>query len=420
MAGNQVGKTTISCVEMTYHLTGIYPEKWEGYRFRNAINGWALGATFDQLCDVLQIRFLGEERNKQFEGNLIPAPLILNKTKIGGQRKGSVRQIKILHKSKQASKLSFFSYQQGQDVLMGNIVDFILVDEEPLDQTIYPQLLSRTPNADHKRGGLILLSFTPEHGTTELVEQFQNDLKPKQSIMKVGWSNAPHMTEENKAQLLSAIPPYLRPAKSEGTPALGSGAIYPFFDDKIKDDIVTIPDHWPRICGIDFGWNFTALVWLAWDRDADIIHLYDCLKIEHETPSEIALKIRARGDWIPVSWPADGHLPERGSGEPQKDLYIKEGVNMLGAHATDENGSNSVEAGIMRNFERFRDRRLLVAPHLEEFFREKRMYRRENGKILKKNDHILDALRYGEMMIRYAIVKFKPPQKEISTGRIWR
>ena len=98
----------------------------------------------------------------------------------------------------------------------------------------------------------------------------------------------------------------------------------------------------------------------------------------------------------------DGHLPERRQGQAQKDMYAEKGVKMLETHATDEQGSVSVEAGIQRLRERMRTHRIKISPHLHDFWSEYRLYHRKDGKIVKSNDHLLDALRYAEMMKRFA------------------
>ena len=37
MAGNQLGKTLAGASEVAMHLTGLYPDGWEGLKFENPI-----------------------------------------------------------------------------------------------------------------------------------------------------------------------------------------------------------------------------------------------------------------------------------------------------------------------------------------------------------------------------------------------
>lgn len=57
--------------------------------------------------------------------------------------------------------------------------------------------------------------------------------------------------------------------------------------------------------------------------------------------------------------------------------------------------NNAVAPGINEVFARFRTGRLKIASHLTEIFQEINTYARDkNGKVIKDNDHLLDAVRY--------------------------
>ena len=56
---------------------------------------------------------------------------------------------------------------------------------------------------------------------------------------------------------------------------------------------------------------------------------------------------------------------------------------------------NSVETGIYQVYQQLLSGQLKVFSTCEAFFREFRLYRRDDkGNIIKKDDHLLDALRY--------------------------
>lgn len=65
--------------------------------------------------------------------------------------------------------------------------------------------------------------------------------------------------------LIATTPPYQIQARSEGEPALGSGAIYPIGESDVVVPDRAIPEEWPRVYGMDVGWNCTAVVWGASD-----------------------------------------------------------------------------------------------------------------------------------------------------------
>jgi hypothetical protein len=165
--------------------------------------------------------------------------------------------------------------------------------------------------------------------------------------------------------------------------------------------------------GMDFGWDHpTAVVWGAWDRDTDTVHIYDCYRKKEATPVIHAATIKAKGAWIPVAWPHDGLQHDKGSGEELANQYRKLGVNMLKEKAShpaqpgeeEGTGGNGVEAGIMDMLDRMQTGRLKVADHLNDWFDEFRLYHRKDGKIVKLDDDLLSATRYLIMMLRFAKV----------------
>ena len=59
IAGNQVGKTTVGAYEVACHLTGIYPEWWEGWRRAKSIECWVAGESGKKTREVVQKRLFG-------------------------------------------------------------------------------------------------------------------------------------------------------------------------------------------------------------------------------------------------------------------------------------------------------------------------------------------------------------------------
>jgi hypothetical protein len=152
-------------------------------------------------------------------------------------------------------------------------------------------------------------------------------------------------------------------------------------------------------------------VWLAWDRDADVIYVTDCYRVKDASIAIHAASIRARGDWVPVAWPHDGLQRDKGSGEQLAQQYKDQGLAMTAARATFEDGSNGVEAGIAEMLTRMQTRRLRVFAHLEDWFEEFRLYHRKDGMVVKQGDDLLAATRYAMMMRR------KAKTQEESTSR---
>lgn len=191
----------------------------------------------------------------------------------------------------------------------------------------------------------------------------------------------------------------MRDARSKGIPVLGAGAIYPVPEDVVLCDPFEIPDYWPRAYGLDVGWNRTAAVWGAWDRDSDIVYLYSEHYMGQAAPAVHASSIKSRGEWI---W---GAIDPASAGSGQVDgrklreEYSKQGLNLIDA-------DNAVEAGIHACYQRLVSGRLKVFRTLRNWTSEFRIYRRnEDGKIIKELDHLMDATRYlimsGMRMAKY-------------------
>ena len=124
------------------------------------------------------------------------------------------------------------------------------------------------------------------------------------------------MTPKVREQILEALPPHERKMRERGIPVLGSGLVFPLAEEDILCDPIDIPTHWPRLCGIDFGWDHpTAVVWITWDRDNDIVYCYDSYAMRQETVPIHSSAINSRGKWIPVIWPMDGRQADKGSGK---------------------------------------------------------------------------------------------------------
>ena len=408
MAANQVGKSRTGCLIDSFHLTGDYPEGWEGHVFESPTTCWLLGYSGEKTRDLLQNKLFGRMVGQKFEGGYIKASDIVDYKSMQGTS-GAVREVRVKHKSGGVSICQFWSYSQGQHALMGDVVDWFHIDEEPKDKNIYPQVLTRTINGDKGRGGRGILTFTPENGRTELVVQFMDTPGESDYLQRATWDDAPHLGEETKERLLSQYPAWQRDMRSKGEPLLGAGLIFDIDDAKIKCQSFECPDHWYRINGMDFGWDHPqAHVQLWIDRDTDTAYLAHTYKASKTKPYEAWQQVRAWAKDIPTAWPHDGLQHEKSSGEEQKESYKQEGWKMLPEHATWQTGGNSVEQGLVELYRAMDDGKLKVFSHLTDFFAEKMNYHRdEKGNVVKVQDDVISALRYAWMMRRFAAQKVK-------------
>src|SRR5947207_364566 len=83
-----------------------------------------------------------------------------------------------------------------------------------------------------------------------------------------------HYSEEEKNTIIASYPPHELEARTKGIPTLGSGRIFPVPEHALAIEQQEFPAHWPKIGGMDFGWDHPfAAVELVWDRDADIVYV---------------------------------------------------------------------------------------------------------------------------------------------------
>lgn len=395
MAANQVGKTYCAGAEVAMHVTGRYPEWWTGKRFTGPITAWVASETMEVSRDAAQRILLGRAHERGT--GAIPGDDIAMVAPYPNV-KDAVTMVRVRHVNGGESTIIFKSYDAGRAKFQGDSVELVWFDEEPSEE-IYSEGLTRT-NATN---GIVLTTFTPLLGMSRVVRRFLSEDSPDRAVVRMGIADAGHYTPEQRERIISSYPEHERKARAEGVPMLGEGAVFPIARSKVEYESFAIPKHWPRICGLDFGWDHpTAAAWLAWDRDADVVYVYDCYAVSRETPVVHGAAIKARGAWIPVAWPHDGLQHDKGSGEQLAQQYRGQGVAMLPERATFADGSNGLEAGVMEMLERMQTGRLKFASHLSPLWDEFSTYHRDKGRIVKEHDDILSAIRYALMMLRKA------------------
>jgi len=389
ISANRIGKSLgVGGYELTMHLTGQYPGWWQGKRFTRPIKAWAAGDTSQTVRDIIQMKLLGPPG--EYGTGLIPGDLLLGTKNKAGSVPDTVESVEVRHVSGGVSHLGLKSYDQKRKSFQGTEQDVIWLDEE-CDQGIYAECLLRTMTTD----GLIMCTFTPLLGLSETVLSFMPGGKLPKDFAETGkfvigatWDDAPHLTEQQKTELLAAIPAYQRDARSKGVPQLGSGAIYPIAEAEITIEPFEIPPSWPRVYALDVGWRRTAALWGAWDQQSDIVYLYSEHYQGMAEPLIHAEAIKARGIWIPGVVDPASQGANQVDGKRLIDMYVEHGLNLAYA-------DNAVETGIQRVWTRLSTGRLKAFSSLLNFFAEYRIYRRdEKGKIVKDNDHLQDCCRY--------------------------
>ena len=402
LAANRVGKSDAGGFEATLHLTGEYPDWWVGHRFDEPVNVWAAGDTAKTVRDILQEKLLG--RPGAHGTGMIPGHLILD-TSVKQGIPNAIESIWVRHRSGGLSVLVLKSYDQRREAFQGTAQHVIWLDEEPPEDILTESTL-RTAKTNDFPGGIVMLTFTPLQGVTPLVMSFlpggDFTVRTGGNVVFCDWDEVPHLSDEEKADLIASIPPYQRDARTKGIPSLGSGAIYqvPESDIRIKD--FEIPSHWPRGYALDTGWEWTAAVWGALDREAQVLYLYSVYKRGQAEPAIHAQTIHARGDWIPGV--GDAAAINLKDGQQFLEIYRRLGLDL-------ELADKAVEVGIQETWELLSGGRLKVFESCSQWFEEFRLYRRDDkGRIVKQNDHLMDCTRYL-VRARHDRMKTKRPEK---------
>ena len=143
MAANRVGKSYVGAMEMSIHLTGIYPDWWVGKKFTKPIRAWVCGASNETTRDICQRELFGQPDNPRDKGKgSIPKHLIGEKTRKPGVPNAH-SSVLVKHSTGGWSRVAFKAYEQGSEKFMGESIDLVWLDEEP-SQEIYSQCITRT------------------------------------------------------------------------------------------------------------------------------------------------------------------------------------------------------------------------------------------------------------------------------------
>ena len=409
--------TVCGSAEVAIQATGLYPDWWQGRTFSRATNLLVAGVSVDKTRDSLQTKLFGDPHDPEaFGTGWVPKDLIIGKPIRKQGYMDAYDSVAIRHRTGGTSRIQFQAYEQGFKKFMSTGKDVVQLDEEP-DPDVYSQAL-RSIIATK---GYIMLTFTPESGITVTVDQFMNNLGPGQAFIQAGWDDAPHIADdpEHREQLLAALPAHERDMRSKGIPVFGSGLIYPVPDELIACDPFPIPNHWPRIIGVDLGGaeDPFAAVWLAWDRDGDVVYAYKEYKNNGVLSIHADAIRQGGGNWIPIAWPHDMAIGDRKSGISTAETFrTRYGLNMLpdcfsnppGPGQKEGQGGQGVEAGLYAINNAMETGGFRAFSSLSMLYREKNMYHRKDGKVVKQNDHLMDAKRYGFQMIRHADVRPRP------------
>jgi phage terminase large subunit-like protein len=187
--GNRTGKTHCGAFEDTLHLTGLYPDWWDGYRFDRPVDVWAATDTAKNTRDILQDKFCGKHGDEGAQGTgMIPGDLILRRTVKHGLA-DAFETVYVRHvPTGGVSTLQLKSYDQGRESFQGTRQDVIHLDEEPKLEIYVECLLRLMSTVPGEPNGLLILTETPLLGISDLMIEFMPELKPEpDAVVEDAW-----------------------------------------------------------------------------------------------------------------------------------------------------------------------------------------------------------------------------------------
>ena len=229
LAANRIGKTVSTCYETAMHLTGLYPEWWEGKRFDKPITAMVAGEGWSQVALVLQNELLGTNDVKIRDAigtGAIPRSCVVTDTMRGDG--ANCIGVEIRHRSGANSYLLFANYTQEVRQMQGFKLNLAVFDEQPPDD-FFSEIVTRTATTQ----GQVLCSFTPLKGLNGLVSKFWNREEGYEHI-RVSWDDVPEydpwgepfLLNSTRQQLERDYLPHERDARRNGVPVMGKGAVF--------------------------------------------------------------------------------------------------------------------------------------------------------------------------------------------------
>lgn len=316
-------------------------------------------------------------------------------------------------------EILFKSADQGRGAFQGTAIGGAWIDEQ-IPQDVLEETMTRC--IDY--GAPLFQTLTPLEPDEFLEERFDDppdgwhwyETTIDENRISIGGT----LRDEEVDRFLASIPPLLRETRRRGVFASYEGVVFPEFSRHVhvRDfDVGMIPGEWYRFRGVDFGMNSpTCVLWAALDPE-DVLWVYDEHHEAHATAEHHAREVirRTGGARIEATWV-----------DPAGDvLQSEDGIDVRrSARAVFQNHGIDITPATKSWIASYEEigRRLKMRPHAEfgEFpgivihksrcpnlIRQLPKYRFASPpkakqrdtkdpreKVVKRDDHAVDALRY--------------------------
>jgi phage terminase large subunit-like protein len=414
LAANRIGKTVSTCYETAYHLTGQYPEWWQGHRFDKPITVMVAGEGWSQVALVLQQELLGTpdvKLREQIGTGAIPRDAIVVDTMRGDG--ANCIGVEIKHKSGGKSYLLFANYTQEVRQLQGFKLNLAVFDEQPPDD-FFSEIVTRTATTQ----GMVMCSFTPLKGLNGLVSKFWNR-EEGYDYVRVSWDDVPEydpwgepfLLQSTRDQLERDYLPHEREARMQGKPIQGKGAVFQIREwptyKPSEIDFRSLPNiH--RIIALDLGLvnDKTVISLMYWDPYERTAYLHKQIivqGIEEAVPTQyINHLLRPEVFGTPIVLPPDASTPGRYtmSATSIRELFESYELNVYEKaimNPPDSEGrvTNHKSYGINQMRQMLEVGSLMVNENCVDFLREAQNYYVDTQGRFSDPDDCIDSARYA-------------------------
>lgn len=305
---------------------------------------------------------------------------------------------------KNGSWVQFNSSEQDREKLGGIALHRVVYDEEPR-QEARNECMTRLIDYD----GEEIFALTPFEGMAWLYDEVyepweRGELRAEDGrVVVVDMDDNPHLSEKGKARALAQYGPEEREARKSGRFVSFEGLVFPQFGRRhVVPRRADLPAGVEFFEGLDPGQRHMAAVLFCFLDDQDALTVYDELALQGKTVAEVCRAIHekrlrwgVKPRWTVIDPSARNKNHQTGRSDQME--YQEHGVPTIP-------GQNSVTAGINRVRERLESEdRLVVWANCRELQAEFKRYRwaknsrsedEPKERPVKKDDHLLDALRY--------------------------
>lgn len=341
--------------------------------------------------------------------------LLPSHTLLGGSwTKAYDVQLRIL-RFKNGSMFQFMTYEQDVGKMGGATLKRIHFDEEPPER-IYGENKMRLL----KYRGDMIFTMTPLNGLTwsyDLIWQHRGEMINKDvymneaeslGVITVDMDDNPYLSGVAKVEAMVGLSDEEKAARKTGLFVPLTGRIYGDFSEELilpQDDL---PENVNVVVGIDPGYGVRCgVVWTALTAD-DTMFIFDELYEGKWTVEQVANEIHKRNAYhgvLPIYYVIDPAARNKyhQTGRSDQMEFADHGIPTIP-------GQHDVRPGINRVRERLQNRKLFIYDSCVNTIDEFRKYRwrppRRTGEEtqpgpFKKDDHLLDALRYVIMSRPY-------------------